>query len=172
MKLVCAKDFEKIRNNYMDVIENTNGMETYARWKYGQHPTDEMLQGYIERQEMYEYRDKDDTVAGMVAITMYQSADYKDISWERELQNDEVAVLHILAVAPAYQNKGIGRKMVLDAIRLAKMEGKKAVRLDALASNTPARHMYEGLGFLYRGTQMLYAENTGWTDFYFYEFIL
>lgn len=39
-----------------------------------------------------------------------------------------------------------------------------------LASNTPARRMYERLGFEYRGKQNLYAENTGWTDFLFYEF--
>ena len=39
----------------------------------------------------------------------------------------------------------------------------------ALASNTPAHRIYERLGFEYRGMQHLYAENTGWTDFYFFE---
>ena len=29
---------------------------------------------------------------------------------------------------------------------------------------------YHRLGFEYRGKQHLYAENTGWTDFYFFEF--
>ena len=48
--------------------------------------------------------------------------------------------------------------------------GMKAVRLDALASNTPAHRIYERLGFEYRGTQHLYAENTGWMDFLFFEF--
>ncbi len=46
---------------------------------------------------------------------------------------------------------------------------KGTVRLDALASNTPAHRIYERLGFEYRGQQHLYAENTGWTDFYFFE---
>ena len=45
----------------------------------------------------------------------------------------------------------------------------QAIRLDALASNTPAHKLYERLGFEYRGKQHLYAENTGWTDFYFFE---
>ena len=48
-------------------------------------------------------------------------------------------------------------------------KGKKAIRLDALASNIPAQHMYEKLGFAYRGKRNLYAENTGWTDFLYYE---
>ena len=46
---------------------------------------------------------------------------------------------------------------------------KYAIRLDTLASNIPAQHMYEKLGFEYRGKQNLYAENTGWTDFLYYE---
>ena len=44
------------------------------------------------------------------------------------------------------------------------------IRLDALASNTPAHRIYERLGFEYRGKQHLYAENTGWTDFFFFEY--
>ena len=42
--------------------------------------------------------------------------------------------------------------------------------LYALASNTPAHKIYERLGFEYRGKQHLYAENTGWTDFYFFDY--
>lgn len=57
-------------------------------------------------------------------------------------------------------------------ISLARQNVKKAVRLDTLASNIPAQHMYTKLGFLYRGKQTLYAENTGWTDFLYYEFVL
>ena len=59
--------------------------------------------------------------------------------------------------------------MIRKAVHLAQTNGMKAVRLDALASNTPAHRIYERLGFKYRGKQHLYAENTGWTDFYFFE---
>ena len=34
---------------------------------------------------------------------------------------------------------------------------------------TYAHKIYERLGFEYRGKQHLYAENTNWTDFYFFE---
>ena len=57
-----------------------------------------------------------------------------------------------------------------ETIRLAQNNGMQAIRLDALASNTPAHKIYERLGFEYRGKQHLYAENTGWTDFYFFEY--
>ena len=35
---------------------------------------------------------------------------------------------------------------------------------------TYAHKIYERLGFEYRGKQHLYAENTGWTDFYSFEY--
>ena len=78
-------------------------------------------------------------------------------------------MIHILAVCPDCQGKGIGSEMVREAINFAKEKGMQAIRLDALAYNIPAHRMYERLGFEYRGKQHLYAENTGWTDFYFFE---
>mgnify|MGYP003291049725 FL=1 len=62
--------------------------------------------------------------------------------------------------------------MIRESINIAEKGLKKAVRLDALASNTPAHQMYQSLGFRYRGKQHLYAENTGWTDFLFFEYTL
>lgn len=168
MSLFLADNLETIRKQYIEVIENTENMSIYARWVYGQHPTDEMIQSYIDNQEMYMFMDGKN-IAGMIAITMYQCEDYEDIQWGIDLKNDEVAVLHILAVSPAYQKKGVGRSMILEAIELAKQNGKKAIRLDALDSNIPAKHMYENMEFTYRGKKNLYAENTGWTDFLFYE---
>ena len=168
MQLVLADDFDEVREKYVQVIGNTKDMNVHARWIYGQHPTDEMIKSYIDRQEMYLFMD-DRNIAGMVAVTMYQGEDYHNICWEQNLKDDEVASLHILAVTPEYQGKGISKEMMAKIISLAKENGRKAIRLDVLASNVPARHMYEKMGFVYRGKQNLFATNTGWTDFLFYE---
>ena len=60
-------------------------------------------------------------------------------------------------------------KEIQEAIKLSAKNGKKALRLETLKSNLPAQHMYDKAGFSYRGEQYLYAENTGWTDFLYYE---
>ncbi len=86
------------------------------------------------------------------------------------MADDKVAVIHILAVSPDAQGTGIGSEMIREAIRLAQSKGMQAIRLDALASNTLAHRLYEHLGFEYCGKQHLYAENTGWTDFYFFDY--
>ena len=161
-------DFDAIIAFYDDVTERTSEMATYARWQKGKHPTVEGIRAYINEGSMYIYHERG-VIVGAMAVTMYQSEDYHAIDWSQQVADDEVAVIHILAVSPDSQGKGIGSEMIREAIRLAQNNGMQAIRLDALASNTPAHKLYERLGFEYRGKQHLYAENTGWTDFYFFE---
>ena len=171
MKLIQAEIqyFDTIIAFYDDVTDRTPEIGKYARWSKRKHPTLEGIKEYIEEGSMYLYKE-DNVIVGAMAVTMYQEEDYHAIEWLQQVADDKAAVIHILAVNPDYQSKGIGSEMVCEAIRLAKENGMQAVRLDALASNTPAHKMYERLGFEYRGKQHLYAENTGWTDFYFFDY--
>ena len=171
MQLATISDFDSIVAFYDDVIERTPSIGKHARWHKGKHPTAEGIRAYIEEGSMYLYKEQDIIVAAM-ALTMYQGEDYHAIEWLKQVQDDEVAVIHILAVSPDRQGTGIGSGMIRQAIELAKARGMKAIRLDVLATNTPAQKIYERLGFEYRGKQHLYAENTGWTDFYFFDYIL
>jgi ribosomal protein S18 acetylase RimI-like enzyme len=168
LELATKKDFETIIAFYDDVTERTPEMGTYARWQKGKHPTEEGISAYINEGSMYIYREQG-VIVGAMAVTMYQGEDYHAIDWSQQVPDEKVAVIHILAVSPDAQGKGIGSEMIREVIRLAQNNGMQAIRLDALASNTPAHKIYERLGFEYRGKQHLYAENTGWTDFYFFE---
>lgn len=149
---------DAIQAFYDDVTARTPDMSLYARWSKGKHPTADGIRSYIKEGSMYLYKEQG-VIVGAMAVTMYQGEDYHAIEWSQPVPDDEVAVIHILAVHPDRQGSGVGSEMV-----------REAVRLDALASNTPAHSMYKRLGFEYRGKQHLYAENTGWTDFYFFEF--
>ena len=169
LELATQKDFDAIIAFYDDVTERTPEMATYARWSKGKHPTIEGIRAYIDEGSMYLYRERGTIVAAM-AVTMYQGEDYHAINWTEQVEDDKVAVIHILAVSPDHQGKGLGSEMIREAICIAQGKGMQAIRLDALASNTPAHKIYERLGFEYRGKQHLYAENTGWTDFYFFEY--
>ena len=168
IELATIQEYESVIAFYDDVTARTPEMAVYARWSKGKHPTEEGIRAYIDEGSMYLYKEGN-VIIGAVAVTMYQGEDYHAIEWSQQVADDKAAVIHILAVSPDYQGKGIGSEMVREAINLAKEKGMQAIRLDALASNTPAHRMYERLGFEYRGKQHLYAENTGWTDFYFFE---
>jgi ribosomal protein S18 acetylase RimI-like enzyme len=168
MNLVQAHDLETVKKHYIKVIDHTPEIEKYARWVYGKHPTDEGLRSYIENGEMYLLMDRD-IVAGMVAVVMHQEPDYEAVPWAEKLENDQVATLHILAVCPEYRGRALGNTILKLAGELAKQQGRKAMRLDVLESNLPAQRMYEKAGYVYRGKQRWYAENTGWTNFLLYE---
>lgn len=118
---------------------------------------------------MYLYKENV-KIVGAMAITMNQGKEYHAIEWSQQVADNEVAVIHILAVSPDSQGKGIGSEMIRESIRIAREKGMRAIRLDALASNTPAHRIYERLGFEYRGKQHLFAENTAWTDFFYFEY--
>ena len=170
MRLIQATsaDLAAIQTFYAHVVSHTPDMPIYGRWKQGLYPTEEDFTKYIQGHSLYLYQEGE-TIVGAMAVTMFQGEDYHAIAWSQELADDEVAVIHILAVNPDYQGRGIGAQLVCEAISLAKANGMKAIRLDALASNLPAHKLYERLGFVYRGKQHLYAANTGWTNFFFFE---
>lgn len=173
MNLIKATDyhFDRLTRFYRDVILNTENMDIYARWIYGQHPTDEMIRQYIKEGAMY-FCERNGSIISAVAVTPYQGEDYGNTEWETALSDDEVAVVHILCVNSKLQRQGIAKETMRLVIELSRSMSKKAVRLDALASNTPAHRLYEALGFKRRGQQRWYADNVGWTDFFLYEFVL
>ena len=156
---------------YDDVIEHTPGIAETARWRKGAHPTEEGLQAAIEAGDIYVCRENG-VIIGAMILPMHQGEDYHPVAWKEALPDDQVASVHLLGVRPDRQGTGVASALVREAIALARSKGMKAVRLDTLDSNLPAQHLYESLGFSFRGKLRMYAENTGWFDFFFYEFTL
>ena len=171
MKLIPFHDLSALRAKYLEVIDRTPEATASALWVYGEHPSDDLLQAYIDGEEMYALMDQGE-IAGMMAVTLYQEEDYHRIDWTADLEDDDVAAVHILAVCPDYAGEGIGRKLVSEAVTLARRKGKKAVRLDTLAANLRARHLYESAGFTLCGKADRFLENHGWITFLYYEHVL
>ena len=63
-------------------------------------------------------------------------------------KGEATAELKRMYVKPAYQQQGLGKKLLKAAIIFAKNAGYKKIRLDTLASMTPAINLYKQLGFL------------------------
>ena len=171
MRICALTDLFGILDFYQLVINETEDMPVHARWVYGQHPTEEMITNYIRQGNMYCSKNGTDIIAA-VAVTPYQTDGYHGIDWQVALKDDEVAVVHILAVNPRFRNRGCAKAIIQEVINLANSKGLKAVRLDALACNIPAHRLYESLGFQKRDIRHWYAKNTGWFDFYLFEYLL
>ena len=59
---------------------------------------------------------------------------------------DEVHVTNV-AVAPAHQRQGIGRRLMVELLRAARETGVVCATLEVRAGNAPAIALYEDLGF-------------------------
>ncbi len=160
-----------IHDLYQYIIRKTPHVDKYSQWKWNLHPTEKMINQYIKNGEMYLYTDNE-SIAGVTALTMYQGDDYDNVSWNITCRNDEVMVVHIFAIAPEYQGKGISGQVIDKIIEVARAFQRKVVRLDSVASNTPAQKLYQSKGFKYCGKQNLHTDNIGYTDFYYYEYAL
>ena len=170
MTLIKAteSDFERLTRFYRHAVSETKNMELYARWVYGLHPTDKMILDHIKSGDMF-FSELDGKIASAVAVVPCQEKKYHDVPWKLGLADDEVCVVHILCVTPEFQKKGIAARTMRDVIEMSRESGKKSVRLDALKCNTPARRLYESLGFSTAAERNWHTENAGWTDFVLYE---
>ena len=140
-------------------------------WKKGIYPTDEFLMDSIRNKELYVLLSESNYMASM--ILNHKCTDgYEKIHWNITATPQEITVVHALGVLPDYQGQGIAKLMVQEAIRTAKENGQKAVRLDVLSTNIPAQKLYSDMGFNYMDTIQLFYEDTGSTDYLLYEYTL
>ena len=163
------EDFYKIRFLYWNLIDQERDDPSFPHWKKGIHPSDEMIQNSIEREELYVLADGDEIVA-CVIVNDEKVEGYADAPWQ--IDSDEVIVLHVLAVHPNHRGKGLARKLVEGVIEQEKKAGKKAFRLDVIENNTTAEKLYQKLGFQYVQTKTLYYDVVGEMTFKLYELVL
>lgn len=166
-----TEDYKRITDYYKYVIDNSPMMKEYARWIYGQHPTDDTIRKYIDDGHMY-YSTKNNVIMAAVALMPFQGEEYHAVSWNSILKDDEVCVPHLFCVNPDFQRQGVARSVMNDIIAFSREANKRAVRLDTLCCNIPAQRFYESIGFNRIGVQNWYANNTGWIDFILYEYLI
>ncbi|MBQ7705982.1 MAG: ribosomal protein S18-alanine N-acetyltransferase [Selenomonadaceae bacterium] len=52
-----------------------------------------------------------------------------------------------IAVLPEFQGRGVGKKILTEIIKIAKMRGAKSMIFEVRVSNVPALHIYQKFGF-------------------------
>jgi RimJ/RimL family protein N-acetyltransferase len=56
-----------------------------------------------------------------------------------------------MGLLPDYRGRGLGRQLVIDAVRAVRAAGMERIELEVFASNTRAIGLYEALGFVHEG---------------------
>ena len=163
------EDFYKIRSLYWNLIDQEQNDPSFPHWRKGIHPSDEMIQNSIDREELYVLADGDEIVACVIANAEKVDG-YSDAPWQ--IDSDEVIVLHVLAVHPNHRGKGLAQRLVENIIEQERKVGKKTLRLDVIENNTTAEKLYQKLGFQYIQAKTLYYNVVGEMTFKLYELVL
>ena len=71
---------------------------------------------------------------------------------------DETDMMNI-AVSPASRRQGVARALIEALVSALRQRGSKQLTLEVRASNSPARQLYESLGFLQVGLRKNYYRN-------------
>ena len=171
LKEASPNDLDQIRTLYWSLLDSSPKYAQILQWKKNIYPNDNDWNAYIAKGEMYVIL-QDADIIGAVAVTHAQSKDYRKIHWTITAEDQDVAVVHLLMISPEYQGHGVATAALDEIIKLAESKKKRAVRLDAIKTNTPAQKLYEKYGFVNCGTAQEYYESTGTTEFIFYEYAL
>ena len=166
-----AEEFSAIRDFYWRLIDRMSGPEDHIGWRKGVYPSDAFLRESLDRGELYVLRE-DGTLRGSVILNSRCNEGYAGVAWGADCRAEEVLILHALAVDPERQGAGLGRRMVQEILALAKAKGKRAARLDILGGNLPAQRLYTRRGFRFAAAKPMFYEDTGWTEYEMYEYLL
>lgn len=146
IRIAERKDLEQIVKIYEDVIKQNPSVG----WVLGVYPTKETAKKAIDKKELY-VKVIDDRVVATAKINQVQEEAYRKCSWEEDVDDDEVMVIHTLSVSPKMQKNGIGKEFMSFYEDFAKEKGCKYLRMDTNETNTQARKMYKSLGYKERG---------------------
>ena len=163
--------YEEVRDFYHSLIDNLNPERRYVGWKKDIYPSSEFLRTSIGNGCLYICRDKE-RIAGAMVLNHEYNESYKNCHWHTAVDDSELLVIHALGVHPDFHRKGYAKALVRKSIDIARETGMKVIRLDVLDGNIPAENLYLGMGFRYLTNVQMYYEDTGWTAFRLYEYVL
>ncbi len=173
MNVISAqeKDYETIRQFYYELTDEMQNAEYKPGWERDVYPTQEFLLQSIRKKELYYTVDGSSIQSCMIVNHEYNEG-YRDVEWSVEASDEELLVIHALGVLPRYSGKGVAKQLVQKVIESAEAQNIKTIRLDVLEGNIPAEKAYMKVGFQYVTTLKMYYEDTGWTNYKVFEYIL
>ena len=147
-KKVDIDSLEKIYESIHDGEEK--GLTTIG-WIRDIYPTRKTAEDALNRNDLFVMVDENKIVA-VAVINQIQVDEYKYAAWKHSAKDDEIMVLHGLAVDPCQKGKGYGKAFVAFYENYAKEHKCAALRMDTNVRNSRARSLYQSLGYEEIGT--------------------
>jgi ribosomal protein S18 acetylase RimI-like enzyme len=125
------------------------GHVTQAAWREFERPGDAAWIGYFDR--LGDARGRAERAVVLAAVEGEVVVGTATLELERTLEDAELpaheARLRMLAVAPEWRGRGVGRKLVEACLERARAAGKTEMRLHTMDVMVPAAALYRSFGF-------------------------
>lgn len=144
-----------------------NGVN-HPKWLYKIFPSTGYALDAARADTLFICADGDKILAAFV-LSENPEGDYSKGTWSQNLLRGEYLVLHAFAVAPQFQRRGLGKKILEFCVNYAAEKNYRALRLDIVPENFPAKKLYETCGFQFVGAADLGRTFSGIPKFCMYE---
>lgn len=168
MEIIEATNPQEALDFYYALIDKMAGYQYRPSWKRGVYPLPKDIETAVSEHSQFLAREGSVT-AGAFILNRKQGEEYGKASWKYPADPDKVSVIHLLAVNPDIQHRGMGMRLLEKAEELARKQGSDVLRLDTLTTNIPAQKLYEKYGFTSCGDVDLTYPSTGMIPFRMYE---
>ena len=135
---------------YDKVVRWLDGHINYPKWIYGVYPSAETVRASTLAGEQYVCLDTG-RIVGAFILNADPKGNYRKANWRQPLAEGEYMVLHTLATDPEVHRRGIGTEIIRYCAGQARSQGYRALRVDIVPDNWPARRLYEKNGFTHAG---------------------
>ncbi len=147
----CSEeDIVRVGQFYDEVILWLNHHVNYPRWIYKVYPGENSVRTMVKTGSQYICQDRESILAAF-ALNTEPQGNYQKGNWSQTLGDGSYMVLHALAIDPQKQRQGIGTEIIQFCIDKARSGNYKAIRVDIVPTNDPARRLFEKNGFVYAG---------------------
>lgn len=140
------KDIIKVSEIYEYVHTCTENGDLNTGWVRNVYPTYHTAQTAFERGDLFVAEDEGNIV-GTAIINQIQMEEYRYAKWKYDAPDNEVMVLHTLAILPSASGNGYGKEFVKFYEEYALSQNCVYLRMDTNVINSAARAMYKKLGF-------------------------
>lgn len=144
-------DIDSIEKIYESIHDGEERGLTTIGWIRNIYPTRKTAEDALNRNDLFVMVD-DNKIVAVAVINQIQVDEYKYAAWKHSAKDDEIMVLHGLAVDPCQKGKGYGRAFVAFYENYAKEHKCPALRMDTNVRNSRARSLYQSLGYEEIGT--------------------
>lgn len=147
--LICKatkEDIDAIEKIYERIHDEEEKGLTTIGWIRNIYPTRKTAEDGLARGDLFVLEDEGTIVAAAV-INQIQVEEYRYAAWKHSAADNEIMVLHCLAVDSYQKNKGYGKAFVAFYENYAKQHNCVSLRMDTNARNTRARNLYHKLGY-------------------------